>query len=153
MIGHYHYTEKKEDIFNYLLERWENTANHREPAVLTSLWRFKEYVEHQEDLLNVLVANQPHSSARKVHVDLPNTREDYTAFHLWFELVMELYVAEFGESIAPLRLGTAQKAQQLILKEIEAVDVNRIYQFYLTTVRRIHWTWMCSFGTLGFICF
>ena len=132
LIGHYHYTEKKEDIFNYLLERWENTANHREPAVLTSLWRFKEYAEHQQALLDVLIAHQPHSSARKVHVDLPNTREDYTSFHLWYDMVMELYVAEFGETIAPLRMEVVQKTQRLILQEIERVDVNRIYQFYLT---------------------
>ena len=114
LIGHYHYTEKKEDIFNYLLERWENTTNHREPAVLTSLWRFKEYAEHQQDLLNVLIAHQPHSSARKMHVDLPNTREDYTSFHLWFDMVMNLYVAEFGESIAPLRMEILKSTKAYI---------------------------------------
>ena len=26
LIGHYHYTEKKDDIFSYLVERWENTV-------------------------------------------------------------------------------------------------------------------------------
>ena len=107
-------------------------GNHREPAVLTSLWRFKGYAEYQQPLLDILIAHQPHSSSRKTRVDLPNTRKDYTSFHLWFDMVMELYtIEEFGETIAPLRSEVAKKARRLILQELERVDVNRIYGFYL----------------------
>ena len=132
LVGRYHYTDKRDDIFNYLLERLQNTTNKRQPAVLTSLWRFKDYPDLRQSLLDALLANQVHSSARKVCVDLPNTRDDLTTFHLWFDMVMELYILEFGEEIAPLRAKIAEQAQQVILQELETVDVNRIYQFYLT---------------------
>ena len=131
LIGRYHSTDKRDDIFNYLLERLHSTATSRQPAVLTSLWRFKDYSAYQRSLLDVLVANPVHSSVQKTYVDLPKMRDDFTTFHLWFEMVQQLYVAVFGGGIAPNQVKEAEKIRGVIVQELQTTDVNRIYEFYL----------------------
>ena len=75
--------------------------------MLTSLWRFKGYVEFSNHA-RCTGRSTAASSARKVRVDIPNTRSDYTSFHLWFDMVMELYAEEFGETIVPIRSDIAE---------------------------------------------